>query len=159
MLAVALAGVALATPSAAAEWGTIAAGASTMESVRAHYGPATRSVSQKVEGYDTVSWIYESAQAPAGIRRLTVDFGLLTPAGYRPEVVRVFKLEPVPGVFRRATIFAGWGAPTRIGREGETEIFFYPDGLLVYFDRTGEMAETLVFLPPQPAESGGERRP
>lgn len=140
----------LAPGAGAAEWGEIVPGTTTLEAVRERYGPPTRSQVQKVEGYDSTEWIYEGAQAPTGARKLSINLGLLTPSGFRKNVVRDFRLEPKPGVFRRLTVLAGWGVPDRVGRDGETEIFFYQEGLLVYFDRDGADAQLMVFTPPQP---------
>ena len=89
---------------------------------------------------------------PRGLQRLVVDFGLLTGAGYRANVVRTMRLEPVPGVFTRDTVLIGWGTPQRAGKDGETPVFFYQDGLIVYFDKEGWVAARLLFTPPQPAQ-------
>lgn len=139
-------------PARASEWGTIVAGSSTMESVRTQYGGPTRSENQKVDNYDTASWIYEGAQAPPGLIRMVVDFGILQAGGYRRNVVRSFKLEPKPGVFNRGTVIAGWGRPDRVGKQGDDEVFFYAEGLVVIFAKDGGPAQTLVFTPPQPLE-------
>lgn len=139
-----------ALPARATEWNTIVPGTSTMASVTAQFGAGTRSEAQKVEGYDATQWVYEEAQAPRGVKRLTVDFGLLTPNGYRPEVVRSLRLEPQPGVFDLGTVLEGWGLPTRVGKDGDAEVFFYQEGLLVYFDSDREVVKVLIFTPPQP---------
>jgi len=149
--------LALAAPALASEWGTIVPGKSTTASVRAVYGQPTTSRLQKVEGYEATQWVYEGAQAPAGLRRLTVDVGLLTAAGYKADVVRSFRLEPKPGVFNRKLILDGWGTPTKIGRDGEFEIFLYEDGLLVYFDKEGQAVQAMVFTPPQPLSADPRR--
>ena len=149
--AVALAMAAVA-PAFAAEWGSIVPGTSTTESVRARFGQPTRQATQKVDGYDTTEWLYEGERAPRGLQRLVVDFGLLTGAGYRANVVRTMRLEPVPGVFTRDTVLIGWGTPQRAGKDGETPVFFYQDGLIVYFDKEGWVAARLLFTPPQPAQ-------
>jgi hypothetical protein len=146
--------MAAAPPALAAEWGTIVAGSSTMESVRAQYGGPTKTETQKVDAYDTASWIYEGAQAPRGLVRMTVDFGILQAGGYRRDVVRSFKLEPKPGVFTRGTVIAGWGRPDRAGKQGDNDVFVYTQGLVVIFGKDGRPAETLVFTPPQPVEPG-----
>ncbi|HBH03871.1 MAG TPA: hypothetical protein DDZ42_18465 [Candidatus Rokubacteria bacterium] len=140
----------LAGPAAAEEWGTIVPGATTTEAVRARYGAPTRSAPVKIDRYDAAQWVYEGAQAPAGIRRMTVDFGLLAPGGYRPDVVRSFRLEPKPRIFDRRTVLAGWGVPTKTAREGEADVYFYQEGLLVYFDKGGFDVAAMVFTPPQP---------
>ena len=139
----------LVAPAAAADWGTIVPAASTMETVRAHYGAPTRTVNEKVEGYDAARWVWEGAAAPAGVQRLAVEFGLLTPAGYRKDVVRAFRLEPKRGIFNRANVVGGWGLPTRTGEHVGGEVFLYEEGLIVYFDNEGR-ATLLVFTPPQP---------
>jgi hypothetical protein len=141
----------VAVPAAtASEWGTIQPGTSTMETVRARFGAASKTSTQKLEGHDAAQWIYEGAAAPPGFVRLAVDFGLLTSLGYRADIVRDFTLAPKPGVFNRRTVVNGWGVPNRIGREGDIEVFLYVDGLLVYFDKEGWNAQLLVFTPRQP---------
>lgn len=158
MTARALAALALAATlpavAAAAEWGTIVPGQSTIESVRARYGTPTATVQEKIEGYDGQKWSYEGSQAPVGMQRLVVDFGLLTPAGYRGDLVRSFRLEPNPGIFERRAVVQGWGIPDRVGRDGEREVFFYEEGLIVYFDPGGENAQAMLFVSPQPAPGG-----
>ena len=142
----------------AAEWSLIRPGESTQAAVRARFGEPSKIGSQKVEGYDTAQWLYEGAQAPTGARRLTVDFGILTPQGYRADAVRVMRLEAKPGIFNRTVVLNGWGAPERIGKENEADVFYYESGLLVYFEKDGWGAHTLVFTPPQrPAEAEAPR--
>lgn len=142
--------VGLATPVQAAEWGGIVPGTTTMEQVRKRHGGPTQTVMKKAEGYDTAQWVYDGAQAPAGMTRMTVDFGLLSGQTYRPDVVRSFKLEPRRGVFTRRMITMGWGEPNRVSRRGQTPpSFFYDGGLLVTFDKDGRIAETMLFTPPQ----------
>lgn len=151
IVAAALALVAGPGPARAAEWGNIVPGTSTMDTVRGRYGGPTRTTTQKVDGYDTAQWVYEGAQAPAGMRRMVVDFGILLPSGYRPNVVRSFLLEPKAGVFTRNHIVNGWGEPTSVSRAGEPPPrFFYASGLLVSFDKDGWIAESMLFTPPQP---------
>ena len=120
-----------------------------MAAVRGLRGSPTRTTTQKVDGYDTAEWIYEDAKAPGGIRRMTVDFGLMTPAGYRPDLVRSFKLEPKPGAFDKNSITAGWGPPVGVGKDGDVEFFFYKEGLFVYFAPDGHAVATMTFTPPQ----------
>jgi hypothetical protein len=134
----------------ASEWGLITAGTTTTEEVRARYGAPTRSAQQKIEKYDATQWVYEGPQAPMGMQRMIVDFGLLTASGYKADVVRTFRLEPKPGVFSRKTIVDGWGLPSGVGKQGDVETFFYETGLLVYFDADGAQATALIFTPPQP---------
>lgn len=139
-------------PAPAADWGGIEPGVSTVTEVRARYGAPSKESRPKVEGYDTLTWVYEGSRAPAGIARLTVDFGLLTPAGYKPDVVRIFTLEPKPSIFGRATVFQGWGLPDRKADNPDgTVMFTWHDGLIVMFDKTGEQATTMIFSMPQPA--------
>lgn len=143
-----------------AQWDTIAPGQTTQEAVRARFGAPTRATSQKIEGYDSLQWLYEGAQAPRGFTRATIDFGVLTPSGYRADVVRVMRLEPRPGVFTRTTVLQGWGAPERLGKEKEADVFFYESGLLVYFAKDGWLAETMIFTPPQqPAAAAPRAKP
>jgi len=151
--------LASATVAHAAEWDTLRPGESTQATVRERFGGATKVTSQKVEGYDTSQWIYEGAQAPKGMTRVTVDFGVLTPQGYRADVIRVMRLDVLPEIFNRSTILAGWGAPEKLGREKDADVFFYESGLLVYFDKDGWLAQTLIFMPPQRPEAGGAPPP
>src|SRR5439155_1572603 len=90
MRAVVLAALLLAAPAlaSAAEWGLIQPGVSTTRAVRERYGAPTRVDRQKVDNYDTESWVYEGDRAPAGIVRMTVDFGLLRETKYRADIVR-----------------------------------------------------------------------
>jgi hypothetical protein len=138
----------------AAEWGAIRAGESTQSAVRTQLGQATKVASTKVEGYDTVQWVYEGAQAPRGMTRVTIDFGLLTPQGYRPDVVRQMILQPKPGVFTRKTILDGWGQPDVASVEDDKKVAGYRSGLFVYFDKAGEVVERMYFTPPQPLGQG-----
>lgn len=151
----------LAATAAAADWGQIKPAVTTQAEVRARYGAATRTTPQKIEGYDTQQWLYEGAQAPAGFTKLIVDFGLLTPSGYKPELVRAFRLEPKPDIFNRKLVMDGWGPPTRLGKEGELEFFLYEEGLLVYFSPDGKQVLAMIFTPPQklpPAPAAGPQR-
>jgi hypothetical protein len=136
-------------PARAADWGQIRPGTSTQAEVRSRYGAPTRETPQKVEGYDTVQWLYEGPQAPVGMTKMTVDFGLLTPSGYRKDVVRTFRLEPKHDVFNRKLVVDGWGPPARIGKEGELEFFLYAEGLLVYFGQSEGDVPAMIFTPPQ----------
>ena len=134
---------------AAEQWGGIEPGESTMAVVKSLRGTPTRTTTQKVDGYDTEEWVYEDAKAPGGIRRLTVDFGLVTRAGYRPDLVRSLKLDPKPGAFDKESITTGWGAPVGVGKEGDVDFFFYQEGLFVYFAKDGHGVATMTFTPPQ----------
>jgi hypothetical protein len=59
----------------AEEWGGIEPGVTTIEQVRARYGAPSKETRAKVEGHDTIQWIFEDARAPGGVQRLTVDYG------------------------------------------------------------------------------------
>lgn len=139
----------LATPAAASDWGQITPAVTTQQEVRGRYGGPTQEFAQKIEGYEAIQWVYEGAQAPAGIIKMTIDFGLLTPAGYRKEVVRTFRLDPKPDIFNRKLIMDGWGLPSRVGTEGDVEFFLYEDGLLVYFGKDKKQVVAMIFTPPQ----------
>jgi hypothetical protein len=159
-LTIALA-VACVLPAAAsaAEWGLIQPGVSTKSTVRARYGPPTRTTRQKVEDkYDTETWIYEGDRAPAGIVRMSVEFGLLVNDKYQPDAVRVLQLEPHGATFNRGVVANGWGFPDGAGRQGEEEFFVYKEGLLVYFHKDGWTVRLMVFTLPQPRDPTEERR-
>lgn len=146
--------LAAAAAGAAAEWGGIVPGTTTMEAVRSRWGPPTRQSTQNVEGYETTRWVYEGGQAPAGFTRMTVDFGLLQPSGYRGDVVRAFTLEPTRNVFTREAVLDGWGRPSGARRDGEILSYFYEEGLIVYFEPDGWTVRSMVFTLPQPAPPG-----
>ncbi len=84
----------LGAPASALDWGGIEPGVTTIEQVRALFGAPSKESRTKVESYGTIQWVYEDARAPGGIQRMTVDYGLLTPQGYKPTLVRVLRLEP-----------------------------------------------------------------
>ncbi len=142
----------------AAEWGGIAPGTTTMEAVRAHYGGPTRSDTQKVDGYDTARWIYEGKQAPSGLRRMEVAFGLVVDGRFRPEVVRALVIEPKPGGFTHQSVLLGWGKPDLTG-PGKPPPFFYWEGLLVEFESDGKYVRSMTFTPPQQPPPPAGRRP
>jgi len=149
--AVAMAGLLLAgAPGAAEEWGAIEPGVTTTDQVRARYGAPSKETRGKADGYDTLQWVYEDARAPGGIQKMTVEYGLLTPQGFKPTLVRVLRLEPKPRVFGRITVVQAWGVPDGDTKQNETEVFFYKTGLIVNFDKEGEQATLLTFTPPQP---------
>ena len=116
----------LGVPSAAvaADWGAISPGASTIETVRERYGAPSRETRQKLEGYDTIQWVYEGARAPAGMKRMIVEFGLLTPGGYRPNLVRTFTLEPKPRIFDHVAVMNGWGIPDGVAESEGRKVYF-----------------------------------
>ena len=141
--------VLLAAPTAAADWGQIKPAVTTQADVRARYGAPTRETAQKIEGYDSLQWAYEGSQAPAGIAKMIVDFGLLTPSGYKKEVVRTFRLEPKHDIFNRKLVVDGWGPPSRVGKEGDLEFFLYEEGLLVYCGPDKKDVTVMIFTRPQ----------
>jgi hypothetical protein len=136
--------------SPAEEWGGIIPGETVLEQVRARYGAPSRETRAKVEGYDTMQWVYEGDRAPAGFHRMTVDVGLLTPQGYKPSVVRVLRLEPKAKIFGRNTVMQAWGLPDGSSTEGAQEVFFYRSGLVVTFEKESTFAVLMTFTPPQP---------
>lgn len=140
----------LSAEAAAEEWGGISPGVSTMKAVRERFGAPSARTRQKVEGYDTVRWIYEGPRAPAGMKRMTVEFGMLVSSKFKPQVVRYFMLEPKPRVFTRALVLRGWGPPDAVDVTDGRQSFFYTSGLLVALDPTGEDAQSLLFSVPQP---------
>jgi hypothetical protein len=139
-------------PAAAAEWGDIRPGISTTANVRELYGAPTKTSKDKVDNYDTETWIYDEPKAPAGLKRLTVEYGLMVAEKYQPSVVRALRVEPQPGGFTRRIIILGWGTPDRTGRDGNTDVFVYYEGLIVYFDDTGQDAKLVLFTVPQPRD-------
>ena len=138
--------IAAAAVAHAADWANIRPGESVQNDVRKQFGQPTRVSSQKLDGYDTTQWRYEAEQAPRGMLRVTVDFGLLLPGGYKADIVRSMLLEARPGVFNRATILSGWGTPDAVDKEGTTPVFKYLGGLYVYFVKEGWLAERLFFV-------------
>ena len=155
LVALAMAGLLLGRGFAAAEeWGAIEPGVTTTDQVRARYGAPSKETRGKADNYDTLQWVYEDARAPGGIQKMTVDYGLLTPQGYKPTVVRVLRLEPKSKVFGRNTVVQAWGVPDAITEHNGMDVFFYKTGLLVNFDKEGEEATLLTLTPPQPEAAG-----
>jgi hypothetical protein len=141
---------------AAADWGGVTPGESTAEAVRAKYGQPSSETKPLVDGYETREWIYEGDRAPAGMKRMVVDFGVLTPKGFQLDVVRTFRLEPHPGVFRRGHIILSWGKPEKAGETSDhMPLMSYKSGLLVYFDKDLLNAVLMVFTRPLPATGSG----
>ena len=135
---------------AAAGWGTITPGESTAAGVKAAYGEPSKATKLKAEGYDTTEWTYEGAQAPVGMTRMVVEFGLLTRQGYQPDVVRSFRLEPKAGVFSRDQVIVGWGKPEKGGIQDGVPFMMYNSGLVVYFDKDILNAVSMWFTRPLP---------
>jgi hypothetical protein len=131
------------------EWGLIDPGHTTMDAVRDRYGTATETSTQKIDGYDSARWVYEGAQAPVGMERMVVDFGLLTPEGYRSQMVRSLLLHPKPGAFNRDLVVQGWGQPTGVGEQSGAPAFMYEEGLFVSFDQDAWEVKSMLFTPKQ----------
>jgi hypothetical protein len=147
-----------AAPVAASDWGGIYPGTTTVEQVRARYGAPTKESRPKVEGYDTLQLVYEGDRAPSGIVRMTVDFGILTPGGYKAGVVRLLTLEPKPFIFGRNTVIQGWGVPDGIADNADGgATLVWNDGLMVVLDSERLTARTLIFSVPQPMTGGGAK--
>jgi hypothetical protein len=157
-LIAAVLGFALALPAAAgaAGWGGIEPGDTTLEQVRERYGAPSKETKQKVENYDTATWTYEGPKAPAGINRMVVEFGLLKPDGFKPNIVRVFVLEPRPTIFALQTVIDGWGLPSAAGDQGGFPTMLYEAGLLVVFDKQTLWAASMTFTLPQPLPQAPE---
>src|SRR5215813_10195347 len=134
----------------AASWGGIEPGVTTLEQVRERYGAPSNETKQKVEGYDTTTWVYEGAKAPVGMTRMTVDLGMLKPDGFKPDLVRVFALEPKPTIFPMQAIIDGWGLPNAAGEQGGFPTMLYESGLIVVFEKEGQFATGMTFTVPQP---------
>jgi hypothetical protein len=146
--------VGAAPPALAGQWGNIEPGVTTLEQVRDLYGRPSREMTARVEGYDTRQWIYERSQAPEGLVRLTVDFGLLVQGAYQPSVVRLVTLDPKPLIFTRKTVIDGWGLPDREGIMEGLPTLIYQEGVFAMFPKDGESAARLIFSIPQPAPPG-----
>src|SRR5713101_2365624 len=153
-LAIGLAGTAQAS-----DWGGITPGVTTVEQVRERYGAPSKESKAKLENYDTTTWVYEGSKAPPGMSRLTVDIGWLAKDGYKPNVVRLFRLEPHPRIFPIQAVMDGWGIPAAAGGSGGRPTFFYEEGLVVIFDPQGLYAENMSFSLPQPLPAGAATGP
>lgn len=147
-------------PACASDWGGIEPGVTTVEQVRERYGQPSKESRPKVEGYDTMEWVYEGDRAPAGIVRMTIEFGLLAGTVYKPNIVRLLTLEPKPLIFGRNTVIQGWGVPDAIAdnKDGSSTLI-WRDGLLVTFDKTGDDAAKMIFSVPQPITPPSNRPP
>lgn len=136
----------------AADWGGITPGRSTQEDVRRLFGPPTQQRILTEDGHQTQEWTYEQAQAPPGLIRLTVAFGLLAPDGFKPTLVRALILYPKENLFPLPAIQTGWGQPSRQGTDKDTgrPTLYYDEGLVVFLDKEGRWAEEMYFIIPQP---------
>ncbi len=146
-----LALLSLTSPAVAAEWGNIQPGVTIREHVHERYGPPSKENRLKIDNYDTIQWIYEGNRAPAGMTKMTVDFGLLAGSAFKGNIVRLLTLEPKPLIFGRGTLIQGWGLPDGIANNPDgTVTLFWKDGLIATLDKEGEDAAIMVFAPPQP---------
>jgi hypothetical protein len=141
----------LASPAAAAEWGGLRPGVTKLPEVRERYGPPSKESRPKVEGYDTIEWVYEGTRAPTGMNRLTVEFGMLANGVYEPTLIRIFTLEPHPAIYGRMTVIQGWGVPDgkTTAADGTTTLV-WRSGLFVTLDKEETRAVSMTFSPPQP---------
>ncbi len=138
----------------AATWGGITPGQTTRGEVEARYGRPTRERVVTQEGRTGSEWTYAGDQAPRGIDRMVIGFGLLGPQGLVPDLVRSLALYPRARIFSVEFLVAGWGKPDAIGTEEQTgRPSFRYDGraLFVILDHTGQWAEMLLFGPEKPA--------
>jgi hypothetical protein len=137
----------------ASSWGGIEPGETTLEQVRERYGAPSKETKQKTEGYDTTTWVYEGAKAPVGMNRMIIDLGMLKPEGFKPDIVRVFVLEPHPTIFPMQAIVDGWGLPNAAGDQNGFPTMLYESGLIVVFEKEGQFASSMTFTVPQPFQS------
>ncbi|HEX9126744.1 MAG TPA: hypothetical protein VF948_10090, partial [Methylomirabilota bacterium] len=75
---------------------------------------------------------------------------ILKPDGYKPNLVRVFVIEPKPSIFAVQTVVDGWGVPSAAGDSGGFPTMVYEAGLVVVFDKQTLWAESMTFTVPQP---------
>jgi hypothetical protein len=135
---------------AAETWGGITPGRTMRREVEALYGRPTRERTVTEEGRTGTEWTYAGDRAPKGLDRLVVAFGLLSPRGFTPDVVRSVLLHAKPRIFTIQAITNGWGKPDAIGTDGQTgrPAFRYDaKGLLIVLDPTGSWADVLLFAP------------
>lgn len=159
LVALLLVTLAFAPPAAAIGWGGIEPTITTLGQVRERWGPPTKETRGREEGQDTLQWIYEGAAAPPGMTRMTVDFGLLRPDGYKRELVRALRLEPKPLIFGRQTVAEAFGQPDLQGIQDNVPVIVYNAGLFVFFDQQGQTAVLLLFTPPLPPRGGAGSAP
>jgi hypothetical protein len=143
--------VALPPRAARAEpWGGITPGQTERREVQALYGPPSRERMVVEEGRTTPEWTYAGDRAPRGIERMVINFGLIRPSGFVPDVVRSVTLYPRPRMFRAQAIANGWGTPDKVGTEeqsGRPALDYSRLGLFIIMDRSGEWAELMLFGP------------
>jgi hypothetical protein len=136
----------------AESWGGLTPGETTQAGVQALYGKPSRERSLVEEGRTVAEWTYAGPQAPRGLERMVVSFGLLAGGRFVPDMVRSVALHPKPHVFSLRAITNGWGRPDAIGTEeasGRSSFHYNTLGLIIILDRTGQWAEFLLFGPRQ----------
>ena len=142
--------VAVPVTALASSWGGIEPGETTLEQVRERYGAPSKETKQKTEGYDTTTWVYEGTKAPVGMNRMIIDMGILRPEGFKPDLVRVFVLEPKPTIFPMQAVLDGWGLPNAAGDQNGYPTMLYESGLIVVFEKEGQWASSMTFTVAQP---------
>jgi hypothetical protein len=144
----------VASPARAASWGGITPGETTRTELLAHYGPPTQERSVVEEGHTVPELTYAGSQAPPGLVRMVVSFGLIRSGQLDPDLVRALTIYPEARVFTAAQIAIGWGTPEAIGADEQTKrsvIRYESKGLFVVMDPTGSWAEMMLFAPVPPA--------
>lgn len=145
--------VLLAGAARAATWGGITPGTTTLAEVRALHGTPSRERTVSEGGRSAPEWTYAGEQAPLGLERMVVSFGLIRDERFLPEVVRAVALYPRPRIFTVAHVTQGWGKPDALGTEEQTRrpaMRYERLGLLVVLDPQGEWAEMLLLAPEKP---------
>jgi hypothetical protein len=136
----------------AASWGGVTPGETTQAGVQTLYGRPSRERSLVEEGRTVAEWTYAGPQAPHGLERMVVSFGLLVGGRFVPDMVRSVALHPKAHVFSLRSISNGWGKPDAVGTEeasGRPSFHYNTLGLLIILDRTGQWAEFMLFAPRQ----------
>ena len=82
---------------------------------------------------------------------MTVDFGLLTAGGYKPNLVRLLTLEPKPWMFGKNTVIQGWGVPDGVADNKDgTSTSSGRTACSSMFDKEGKDSMSMIFSVPQP---------
>ncbi len=136
----------------AASWGGLTPGETTQAGVQTLYGKPSRERALVEEGRTVAEWTYAGPQAPSGLERMVVSFGLMVGGRFVPDMVRSVALYPKAHVFPLGAIANGWGRPDAVGTEeasGRPSFHYNTLGLLIILDRTGQWAEFMLFGPRQ----------
>ena len=91
-----------------------------------------------------------NAVRKAGSIAGAVEQGILKPDGFKPDIVRVFVIEPKPTIFSVQAIIDGWGLPNAAGDQNGFPTMLYESGLIVVFEKEGQFATGMTFTVPQP---------